>query len=467
MTTTTTEPTFVARPYQREGVAHLLRRPMGGLLQDPGTGKTAEVLAAFYVLKKKKLIDRLVVVAPLRPCYSVWPAEMVKWNFCFTYRILHGPKKDEALDSHSEISIVNYDGLRWLHTNWQRFKGRSRAHRAERVWLVLDESTKIKNRTTHRSGTLGELLRCFNRRSILTGTPVPNGLHDLFGQVYAVDLGEAFGQYITQYRRVYFDKVGYGGFKYIPQVGAAKRIYKKLDGLFYRVDDSVLKLPKLHRNLIFVELPDRARAMYKRLEAELVAKLGRTMLTVANAGVLSMKLRQVANGTLYDNHQKPHAVHDAKLDALVDLVEELNGNPLFVGYEFTSDAERLRRALKKIGVDAPVIGGGMSPRKSDEIFTQFNKGTLPVLLCQSDATAHGLNLQEACHTIARFGITWNLETYLQFRKRVHRSGQKRSVIDHHLFTRNTIDDQIMLPVIDTKDATQHDFLVAIKRRYLK
>jgi SNF2 family DNA or RNA helicase len=461
------EPTAVLRHYQKEGVAHLLRRPFGGLLQDPGTGKTLEVLAAFHVLLKRGLVDRLVVVAPLRPCYSVWPAEIEKWRFGFSVAVAHGPRKAEALEAHAQVTVVNYEGLDWLRSNWVRFKGRTRAHRAERLWLVLDESTKIKNRTAQRSVALGEMLRCFSRRSILTGTPVPNGLHDLFGQVYAVDLGEAFGRYVTQYRRAYFDKVGFGGYAHVPQEGAAKKIYRKLDGLFYRVGDDVLRLPPLHVNIIKVDLPQKARRLYDRLEEEFVAELRGATITAVNAGVLSSKLRQVANGAVYDAAHRAHAVHDAKLEALVDLAEELEGNPLFVGYEFTSDAERLRRALKRaLGEDPPVVGGGMTARKADAVFTEFNAGKWPVLLCQSDAVAHGLNLQEACHTVARFGVGWNLETMLQFVKRVHRSGQTRTVMDHRLVARDTIEDLVMLPVMGRKDATQRDFLTAIKRRYM-
>lgn len=447
--------TWKARPYQARGVQHLLQHPAGGLLQDPGTGKTAEVLAAYHILRARDLVDGLIVVAPLRPVYEVWPAEIEKWGFPFATAILHGGKKTAALDAEADIYLLNYDGLSWFASNASRLLKRRR-----RWWIAFDESTKIKHTNTQRFKALRPLLPLFTRRTILTGTPAPNGLMDLFGQVYAVDLGASLGRYVTQYRREFFYPSGYGGYTWILQPDAEARIYERLDGLFYRVSDEVLKLPPRHDVPLYVRLPPAAQRVYAQLEAEFVVELRSGVVTAVNAGVLSSKLRQVANGGLYDGKGKSHAIHHEKVDAVVDLVEQLQGNPLLVGYEFTSDAARLSKKLD----GAPIVGGGTSPKEASALFKTFNAGRLPALLCQSGAAAHGLNLQEACHTIALFGLPWNLETYQQFSKRVHRSGQRRSVTVHHVIARNTIDETVW-QVLRQKDKRQAALLTAIKRRY--
>jgi len=461
------DPTWTARPYQREAVAHLLRTPMSGLLMPPGTGKTACVYAAFHVLKKRGLVDRLVVLSPLRPAYQTWPDENAKWNFGFDLAVLHGPKKDELLAGHHDVCVLNYEGLGWFSDSWHEYKGRSRRHRAERVWLVPDESQRLKHTDTERFKILEPLLECFSRRTILTGTFAPNGLEDLFGQVKVVDLGERFGPYITWYRRNYFNKVGYGGYHFTPLDEAEKKIYKKLDGIFYVVDEKVLKLPKLVPNEIYVELPSKARALYRQLEDEFVAVLRKTTITAANAGVMTQKLRQLCNGGLYDNEKRSHRLHDAKMEAMADLVEELGGNPLFVGYEFTSDGLELQRRLKKLGIDAPVVRGGMSMAVTNRLLAEFNDGRHRVLVCQSGSVALGLNMQAACHTVARLGLGWDLEIFKQFAKRVHRSGQKKSVMDHRVIARGTIEDEVVWPLLQRKDATQDDLVKAIKARYLR
>lgn len=453
---TKTEPTYKPQPHHVGAIAHLLRNPASGLLMVPGAGKTGCVLSAFYILKKKGIIDRLCVVAPLRPCFSVWPAEIEKWNFPFSHEILHEDGNGRTLrGKRPDISIINYDGLSWLSQNFQEFM------HGQRVWLVLDESTKVKHTNTQRFKTLRPLLTKFYRRTILTGTPAPNGLMDLFGQVYAVDLGERLGSYITQYRREYFYPTGYGGYTWMPQEDAQQRIYKKLEGAFYHVDDSVLKLKKCVPNIIKVKLPKKAAKMYSDFKVEFITKLDSGVVTAANAGVLTNKLRQIANGILYDNENIAHQIHNAKLDALVDLIEQLQGDPLLVGFEFTAEAKFIAAALPKSSY--AIVQGGMSQKVTLEILQEFNRGNLAALLCQSDAGAHGLNLQEKCHTLCRYGTTWNLETDIQFRKRVHRTGQTRLVTDHRIIAEGTI-DETMVGVLFKKNVVQNDFLAAIKRR---
>jgi superfamily II DNA or RNA helicase len=455
------ECTYVARPYNAVGIRHLLQHPHGGLLQDPGTGKTGECLAAMQILKKRRLVDHMLVVAPLNPVYEVWPAEVKKWSFPFTVEILHGKNREKALarklaGQDADIYATNYDNMEWLVEHARELLGRD-----ERWWLVLDESTKVKHSNTKRFKMLKLLLPLFARRTILTGTPAPNGLLDLFGQVYAVDLGASLGRYVTQYRRAFFYPSGYMGYDWVPQEGAEKRIYERLGDRFYRVSDSVLKLPPMHRVPLYVSLPTKARKIYDRLEEEFVAELKKGTVTAVNAGVLSSKLRQAANGIIYGDGDLRHKIHDEKLVAVGGLLEQLQGNPLLIGYEFTADGTRL---AKEFGL--PLVNGDTPRKEKSRLFSEFNKGRLPGLVVQTGAAAHGLNLQEVCHTVALYGLTWNLETYIQFNKRVHRSGQRNTVIVHHVIARDTIDETVW-EVLGQKDRRQAALLNAIKRRYTK
>lgn len=459
--TVTLEPSY----WQVEAIRHLLRTPEGGLLMDPGTRKTSCVLSAFHLLRKKKLADKMLVLAPLRACYSVWPAEVEKWNFPFKVSVLHGNKKEQALDEDADIYIMNYDGLAWL-AEPGRFK-RLLAH-GRRWWLVPDEATKLKHTNTKRFKLLRPLLPRFERRTVLTGTPAPNGLMDLFGQVYVSDLGARLGRFITHYRREFFYPTGYGGYDWALQDGAKERIYARLDGLFYRVSDDVLGLPGRNEVPVWLELNPKTRKLYDSFEEEFIVELGRRTLTAANAGVLSTKLRQITGGALYDNDKRTVQVHEDKVEALTDLVEQLQGNPLLVGYEYTHHAELIVKALKRMGLkNVPVVGSGMTAKASDAVFQAFNRGEVPVLLCQADAAAHSLNLQEACHHVAWYGMTWNLETYEQFMKRVDRSGQKHLVTVHHLLAKGTIDEVMWYTVRGSKRRTQNEFLKAVLDRYSK
>lgn len=452
------EPHVTLMKHQVPAVAHLLRRPCGGLLMDPGTGKTLAVLAAYHALRKKKLVDKLIVFAPLNPLYETWPAEIAEWGFDFSIAMLHGSKKDEAIDKDADVYLINYDGIEWLADNIKRL-----LRHGKRWWAVFDESTKIKHTNTQRFKELKPLLPRFGRRSILTGTPIPNGYEDLFGQVYAVDLGEALGRFITQYRRDYFYPTGYGGYSYVLQEGAGAKIEKLLDGMFFRVDDSVLNLPPLHPVPKWVRLTPKAQRAYDSMKDEFVAELRSGLITAVNAGVKSGKLRQIANGFVYSKESdRFHKIHDEKIEAVEDLLEELQGSPLLVGYEFEADKERLALALEK-RYRLEAIDGNRARNK--QRFAAFNAGELDVLLCQTGAVAHGLNLQKRCWNVALFGLPWNLETYQQFIKRVHRKGQKHMVIAHHVMARGTIDETVW-SVLHQKDRRQAALLKALKRRYL-
>jgi hypothetical protein len=444
--------------YQPKAIAWLLQQPFAGLFLDPGLGKTLIVLAAFHLLKKAGFVDYLVVVAPLRPCYMVWPAEVEKWGFNFKVSIVHGAKKEQALEAKADIYVMTYEGVQWLHPRIETLTRRGTG------WLICDESTKVKHVSSLRHAYVDAIVPCFGRRTILTGTPIPNGYTDLFGQLKVVDQGKRLGFYLSDYHMKWFSQVGYMGKGYVPKnAKAVREIEYAVRDICLRFSDKDLGLKKWVAHTIEVSLPPKARAHYLRMELAMVAELAEGTVTANNPGVLTSKLRQIAAGGAYieDPLQSKRVigfVHDEKTEAVIDLVDELGGKPLLVAYEFDHDLDRLKKAFP----DAPHIGGKVSPKKSVEIARQFNAGEHRVLLAQESALALGLNMQQACHHVCWYVITWNLENYIQFTKRVHRQGQKHTVHVYHVVARDTVDERVM-EVINGKDRTQRALLDNLRR----
>lgn len=431
---------------------------------EPGLGKSACVLGAVKILLRQKLINRVLIIAPLRVCYSVWPEEIKKWaDFnSLRYEILHGDKKDYAVQRDADIYIINPDGLEWLLTK----------HIVQLApdMLVIDESTLIKHSRTKRFKLLKPFFPTFRRRVILTGTPVPNGYLDLFSQIYALDCGNALGRYVTHFRMQFFYQTGYGGYTWLLRPGAEKLIEEKIKDLVLRLDaKDYIEMPEVVNNIIRIELPAAARKIYEALEDEMIATLkDDAVVTVASAGALSIKCRQIANGGIYADSEDgglryAQNVHEAKTEAAVDLVNELSGQPVLIMYEFEHDRDRL---LKAFGKNTPYIGGGVSPLRSQEIVNDWNAGKVPVLLGHPAAMGHGLNLQHAGNHIVWYGLTYDMEIYEQTIRRIRRQGSKHaSVFVHHIIARATVDEAIMR-ALKKKGRVQDNFLAAL-REYAK
>lgn len=448
--------------YQKEAIKFIISRACAGLFLDPGLGKTSIMFAAFSILKQKGIVNKMLVVAPLRPAYSVWPAEAIKWDE-FTHlkvAILHGPHKEEALRSDADIYVINPEGLDWFVRQKHRASPRE-------PWpydmLVIDESTKFKHTTTMRFKTLKPWLPLFKRRYILTGSPAPNGLLDLFGQVYILDLGNSLGQFITHYRMQYFDQTGYMGYEWVPRLGSEKKIYEKLKPLVLRMDArDLLDLPPLigvdPPLRVEVELPDKARRQYDQMEKQMIVALETDVILAANAAAATMKCRQIANGGIYhEDGEKWSNIHDVKTDAVEEIIEELQGKPALVAYEFKHDLARL---LKRFP-NAPHIGGGVSAARFREIEQAWNRGEIPVLLAQPQSVAHGLNLQGTGAAVIWHSQTWDLEVYEQFIRRVYRQGQKEKIVVHHIVAKDTV-DEVIIKGVAKKDRSQKALLSALK-----
>ncbi len=467
--------------YQKEAVKFLLEHAAGALLLDPGLGKTSITLAAIKLLKKKKVLNKVLLIAPLRVCHSVWPKEITKWKDFGDLRVivLHGPRKDELLQEDADIYVINPEGLDWL-LQVQKTKtktGKSRVALDLRRWkklgfdtLVVDELSKFKHTQTNRFKAMKLVLGTFARRWGLTGSPAANGLMGLFGQCYMLDQGRTLGSYVTHFRAKYFEQ-GHDGFSWTLREGAEQEIYDRLRPLALRMGDDLLDMPKLVENNIMVQLPPKAMEIYLQLEEDLVAKLEEGKVTAKTAATASMKCRQVANGGIYldpevqalvnlpTNKRDWVDIHEAKLDALEELIEELQGSPLLVAYDFSHDLARLQ---KRFGKDIPYIGGGVSAKRSSELEEKWNRGELPYLFGHPQSIAHGLNLQECGQHVCWHSMTWDYELWDQFVRRVRRQGNKaRRVYCHHILAEGTIDEAI-LAALKMKRRGQNSLFQALK-----
>jgi SNF2 family DNA or RNA helicase len=448
---TSSKPHWNPHPYQMRGIRLMLSQAAVGLFLDPGLGKTSTVLAAFKILKEKGLVKRMLIIAPLRPCYKVWPDEIEKWqNFCdLRWTILHGPGKELKLHVDADIYIINPEGLLWLLNNKSipNFDV-----------LCIDESSKFKDSTTKRFRLLKPFIPNFKRRWILTGTPVPNGLMDLFGQIYILDLGRSLGKYVTHFRNNFFQRSGYNLYDWSPRPGAFEEVVEKISPLILQLSaEEYLQMPELIYKNVTVTLPEKAMDTYRRVEEYFVSEMEGNTLVAANAAVAGVKCRQIANGAVYLEDKSYAVVHDEKLEALESLIEELGGAPLLILYEFDHDRQRI---IERIG-EVPVLGSGMSASKLDAIVDGFNRGDIPIILGHPASMGHGLNLQGSCHHIVWFGITWNLEYYDQAIARVYRQGQKNDrVFVYHLVAKDTLDEKV-LRVLTAKDRSQQTLLRAL------
>lgn len=468
--------------YQRKAAKFLLENACAALFLDPGLGKTSVTLAAIKILKKKKLIDKILLIAPKRVCYNVWPSEIKKWiDFAgLTVEILHGPKKDEALKREADIYLINPEGLDWLLqvAKTKTPRGKTKVS-VDIKWfkslgfdvLCIDELSKFKHTSSNRFKSLKLVLHTFKRRWGLTGSPAANGLLDLFGQCYILDQGRSLGQFITHYRQKYFRQVDEGGFVWVPQEGAPELIYERLAPLALRMAaEDYLEMPTLIENNIVLDLPPDVQEFYNAMEDDLIAMLGEKTITAATAAVASGKCRQIANGGIYltpelvitgfkipKQKREWLNLHTEKVDAIEELVEELQGSPLLVAYDFNHDLDRLRTRFP-----SAVFACDLNMKQFSQLEARWNGGDVPLLFGHPQSIGHGLNLQGAGNNVAWHSMTWDFDLYDQFIRRILRQGNKhRKVIVHHLLMRNTI-DQIMLYALKSKNKGQQALFSGLK-----
>lgn len=418
------------RPYQWEAVRHVQAHPRAGLFLDMGLGKTASSLVA--------LTDEhlpALVVAPKRVAENVWDAEQVKWRPDLTLSVAAGSPADRkrALVAGSDITVIGRDNIRDI------------THLGRYNTLILDELSSFKAPSAQRFKHLRRLLRAepVRHRWGLTGTPSPNGLLDLWSQMFLLDSGERLGKTVTGYRERYFYPVNRlpSGIvtEWALRPGAELAIHELLDDICLSMEtEGRVDLPETIINRVEVPLPPAIRAIYKRMKRDLVADL--TMLqdgeihSAKNAAVLSNRLSQISAGFMYSddadiNGGKYTLLHQEKVNALREIVEG-TGSPVLVFYRYRAEKEMIQKAL----------GAAVHLADEKNLQQRWNAGEFPVLLAHPASIGHGLNLQTGPgHTIVWHSLTWSLEEWLQSNKRLARSGQKHPVMIHVLEAPRTVD----------------------------
>lgn len=453
---------FTPRSYQMSAIELMCGRPSAALFLDPGMGKTSSTLATFTLLREAGEMRAALVIAPLRPCKHVWPLEVTKWDDFNGLRcsLVLGSEKQRiaALRAEADIYLINPENVTWLQ---ELLAGGFEGFRPD--VLVVDESTKFKSAAAKRFKSLRLMLRFFRRRYILTGTPAPQSLQDLWSQTAILDNGDRLGRSLTKFRQQYYTELPQrGGYSlWALNEGADKRIFEKIGDISLRLSATEhLDMPEKLHNRIVVTLPADAAGVYEDMEKGFLAEVASGEITAANAAAATGKLRQIANGAVYDADGNVHPLHEAKLEALRDLIEEQSGQPLLVAVSFQHDANRIREFLGDKSI--PYLGGGMSTKYADDVITRWNKGEIPVLLAHPASVAHGLNLQSGGHALCWFSLTWSLEDFIQMNARIWRQGQANTCVFHYIIAADTIDEAVLAALSD-KDARQESMFKFLKR----
>jgi SNF2 family DNA or RNA helicase len=411
------------------------------------------MLSAFKELRKQGLIKKMLVICPIRPAHIVWPAEIAKWQQFSDLKIsvVHGPDKKAALAANADVYVINPDGLAWLYKQPNRF-GPS--------WMLcVDESSNFKNGRSVRFKILRHLLSSFSRRVIMTGSFAPNGLKNIWSQVYLLDEGRRLGRFVTHFFNTFFYASGYLGYEHTLREGADVQIYSLISDIVVHKSRDLLNMPGLTKNIIKIDMPNTSRAQYDEMRREMVIDIAGEEITAVNAAVKIGKLKQMSNGSLYAPDGSTRMLHSAKVEALVELHEELEGRPLLVFYEYLHDLAQLQKAFPK----APALGGHTSSKDALKHITAWNQGNVPVMFLHPASAGHGLNLQSGgCQDVAFFSITWDLELHDQAIGRVWRQGAAGGVTAHYLVGRRTIDESI-IAVLDGKATLQQALMEAVEK----
>ena len=437
--------------YQKYATQFIIDHPVAAILLQMGLGKSVITLTAIQQLLASGSVHKVLVIGPLRVARDTWPAEIEKWDHLsrLEYSVAVGTESERraALMLDVPIHIINRENVQWLiESSHIPF---------EYNMIVIDELSSFKNHQAKRFKSLMKQRHRVSRVVGLTGTPSSNGLMDLFAEYKLLDMGKRLGRFITQYRQDFFvpDKCGYDRvYSWKPRPGAEQEIYRRIGDITVSMKSvDFLKMPECVINRVPVAMDSNERELYDELKTELVLSLGDDIIDAKNAAALSGKLTQMSNGAVYSEAGDAIRLHDRKLDALEDLIEAANGNPVLVAYWYQHDIQRIQERFPKV----------RTLRTSRDI-ADWNAGKIPVAAIHPASAGHGLNLQAGGSTLVWFGLTWSLELYQQTNARLWRQGQQdETVVIHHIITTDTIDEQIM-DALERKDRTQAALIDAVR-----
>ena len=430
---------MIFRPYdyQKAAIKWGLEHPRCGLFLDMGLGKSVITLTIIQQLIDDCEIDRTLVVAPKKVAETTWTGEAEKWEHLKGLRVVKvtGTEKQRnlALASKADVYVIGRDSFVWL-------VGKYGGNLPFDV-LVIDELTSFKSSKSNRFKAMRMATPTVQRVIGLTGTPAPNGLIDLWAQMYCIDMGERLGRSVTKYRETYFETHKWNNIVVRCDVkkGCDTIIRNRIADICLSMQaKDYLQLPDLLTHTVKIALSPSTMAAYTKFEKDKVLEFveehageAANMLANSAAGLMN-KLSQFANGAIYDEERNVHQIHDEKLDKLAEIVEAANGNSVLVFYQFKHDVSRIIKKLKDYVVKA---------YEGEAEFKEWNAGKIDVLLAHPASTAFGLNMQQGGHYIVWFGVGWNLELYQQANARLHRQGQKYPVQVYKLICANTVDER--------------------------
>ncbi len=453
---------FKPHAYQQHCINKIIEIKKLGLFLDMGLGKTVTTLTAVKELKYYRFqVRRVLVIAPKKVAEGTWTREKDKWDHTKMLRVSavlgSQNKRIRALNAPADIYIVNRENVVWLVDYYRN------------SWpfdmVVVDESSSFKSHKAKRFKALASMGPHIERMVELTGTPSPNGLGDLWSQVYLLDGGERLGRKYTQFRERYFDPGERGQnviYNYKAKPGSEGSILERISDICISMkSEDYLHLPEVTYHQVPVVLDAKSEKAYAELERKMVLELpgDEEEISVTSAAALSNKLLQLANGAVYDDGRNAHEVHGCKLEAFQELVESLQGKPALVFYSFQHDKGRILKALAKSGLRIREL-------KTAEDEDAWNRREVDILLTHPSSSAYGLNLQQGGNHVIWFGLTWNYELYTQANKRLHRQGQSEKVIIHHLVCTGTRDEDVM-KALERKDDMQEWVMESLKARIKK
>ena len=453
---------FKPHAYQAHCIQKIIEIRKLGLFLDMGLGKTVTTLTAVKELKYSRFeVRKVLVIAPKKVAEGTWTKEKDKWDHTRMLRVSQvlgsQAKRIRALNTPADLYVINRENVAWLVDYYRN------------AWpfdmVVVDESSSFKSHKSKRFKALASVGGHIGRMVELTGTPSPNGLNDLWSQVFLLDGGERLGRSYTQFRERYFDPGDRGNnviYNYRAKPGSEESILEKISDICISMKaEDYLQLPDVTYHQVPVTLDAKAEKAYREMERKMVLDLpeDEEQISVASAAALSNKLLQLANGALYDDGHGVHEVHGCKIEAFLELIESLQGKPALVFYNFQHDRERILGALGKSGLRIREL-------KTTEDEDAWNRREVDVLLTHPASSAYGLNLQQGGNHVVWFGLTWNYELYTQANKRLHRQGQQEKVIIHHLVCAGTRDEDVM-KALERKEDVQEWVMQSLKARIKK
>lgn len=455
---------FKPHPYQKYCIDRVIKDQAIALWLDMGLGKSVITLTAFNELKFNRFqANKCLVVAPKKVAEATWNREADKWEHLKLVRVVNVlgslKKRERALYKAGDVYVINRENIPWLVDYYKN------------DWpfdmVVLDEASSFKNHAAKRTKALASVRNHIKRIVELTGTPAPNSIMDLWPQIWLLDKGERLESKISHFRTKYFTAEGDGqmGFrKYIPKEGAEEVIHSKIQDICISMKaEDYITLPDITYDQVPVVLDEKAKKAYNELERKMILEAGEgAIIEVTSAAALSNKLCQLCNGAVYDQDRGVHEVHNCKVEAFKEVIEQLQGSSALVFYNFQHDIPRLIEALK--GMRKP-DGSAYRVRqlRTAEDEMAWNRRDIDVLLTHPASAAYGLNLQDGGNHVIWFGLNWSLELYQQANKRLHRQGQKQKVIVHIL----TVDggrDEDVLAALESKEEGQEALLQSLKAR---